>query len=203
MKGNKIKKLILPCLKAFFGIFLTFVLGVFPLAGFTRASDNSDFTVATTTENVAEGANTQTADISESVANVSVGEDTQTNTIGTTTANLSEQKASRTISVGSLPTDGESIVIGSCVVGFVTTPGMTADQTDCTSDTATIDTNTNLTDVDRTPAEIATIISNLTNVGDSVHGDLSSSLHSNSVIFTTAGTETSATNINFNDYTGG
>jgi|GEM_PF-4762594 len=202
MPGSKIKRLTLPYLKVFFSILLSASFCAFPFGYFAQA-ENSDFTVATSTANVTEGVNSQTLDISESVANVSIGEDTQTNTVGTTQANVSETKASMTVSVGALPANGESVVIGSCVVAFVTAPGVTTDEKNCTDNAATIDTNEDDLDVDRTPAEIATVISELTNVSDSVHGSLDSSLHSTAVIFTTAGTETSATEIAFTDYTSG
>lgn len=170
---------------------------------FSASAANTDFTVATTVENITRGADNQTLTVAEAVANVSVGADTQTNTVGTTRTNISEVKASRTLAVGTLPINTESITIGACVVTFTTTLGATSDQTDCSSNTAIIDTDLNAGNIPRSPAEIAYVLAHLIGVRDASHGSLSANLNGSSVTFSTTGAETSTSTIAFTDSTSG
>lgn len=118
-----------------------------------------------------------------------------------TVANVSEVKASRTLNVVSAPIDGESITIGSCVVGFATSTGP-AEDLNCDDDVATIRTATTSNQIIRTNEEIATDLQNITNATSTSHGALSVSVASSSAVtFTTSGTESSSSSIEFVDGT--
>ncbi len=116
-----------------------------------------------------------------------------------TTANVSavsEVKASRTLTVGALPAELEVITIGSCVVTFLTTTLLTVDETNCADSIATIDRDLGPTDTLRTPTEIADVLDSLISVSDLTHEALTVTADTmTTTVFTTAGTETSATDI--------
>ncbi len=125
------------------------------------------------------------------------------------TANVSEVKASRTLSVNSIPADGETITIGSCVVTFESGAGTgnnsaATDDTNCTGG-ATIHTYTATNPgVLRTTTQLANALDALTNVSDAVHGSVTvASDSATTTRFTTTATENSASNLTFADGTGG
>jgi len=108
---------------------------------------------------------------------------------------VTQVKATRTLTVNSAPSLG-STTIGTCVIGYALTGS--GSETDCSDNVATID-----TDIFFDASGVAGSMRTLTSVTDSAHGALTVSGGGTSVIFTTTGTETSATAINFSDSTGG
>ena len=75
---------------------------------------------------------------------------------------------------------------------------VSADQLSCSGNTANISTSTHAT-----ASAVATALRSLTNVSDAAHGAFAITGSGSTAIFTTAGTETSATNLSFTDGTGG
>ncbi len=140
---------------------------------------------------------------SETVANVAAGTDDQTDVTTATTANVSEVKASRTLTVGALPGNNETITIGTCVVTYASSTGATNDELNCTDNAAAIDRDTGAGNTARSATDIAGIMRTLTNVSDTGHGALTITGSGAEAIFTTTGTETSATAITFTDGTTG
>ncbi len=130
---------------------------------------------------------------SETVANVSTT-DTQTAVTATTVANAAQVKASRTLTVVTEPADGETITIGTCVVTFQT--GSSGLETNCNDNTARIKRN------GTSAATIASNLRSITNLADAAHGALAVSGSGTNAVFTTSGTETSATDINYVNSTG-
>jgi len=163
----------------------------------------STFSTTLVIPNSAAGTDNQTAATSTTQANVEVGTDNQTAATSTTQANVAEVKASRTLTVNATPADGETITIGSCVVTFVASSSVTDDETDCTDDAAQIDIDLGAGDVARVATETAAILRSLTNVDDPNHNSLAISGADDEAIFTTSGTETSATAVAFTDNTTG
>jgi len=114
----------------------------------------------------------------------------------TTTNAISEVKATRTITVDSLPDEGVTLTIGTCIITFTDIPGLTDDEIDCGDDVAEIDRTKTGGDVDRSAAEIAEALRDLVNVSDALHGGLTVGGGGATASFTTTGAETSATSIN-------
>jgi len=141
---------------------------------------------------------------SDSTANVTAGTDDQTAATAATQANVEEVKATRTLTVGTLPVDTETITIGTCTVTFATTTaGSPAEDANCTGGATILTTTGTAEDIARTAAEIATALRTLTNVSDTGHGALTVSGTGADAIFTTTGTEASATAVTFTDGTTG
>lgn len=111
-----------------------------------------------------------------------------------TVANVADTKASRTLTVSAVPANGETITIGTCVVTFDNGTG----ETNCSDNIASIKRNGG-----ETTATIAANLRLITNLSDAAHGALSVSGSGTSAIFTTAGSETSNSNITFTNATGG
>ena len=153
--------------------------------------------------NVASAAALSTFSTTLVIPNSAAGTDNQTAATSTTQANVAEVKASRTLTVNATPADGETITIGSCVVTFVASSSVTDDETDCTDDAAQIDIDLGAGDVARVATETAAILRSLTNVDDPNHNSLAISGADDEAIFTTSGTETSATAVAFTDNTTG
>lgn len=139
--------------------------------------------------------------VSETVANVVAGTNDQTDVTTATTANVSQVKASRTLTVGAAPVNGETITIGTCVITFATSAGVTSDELNCTDNAATIDLDTGAGNTLRLATDIASILRTLTNVSDTGHGALTVTGSATTATFTTTGTETSATAVTFTDGT--
>ena len=135
----------------------------------------------------------------QTIANDSAGAATQTLATTTTTANTAETKAQRIINVVSMPTASSTLAVGSCSITFATTTSGTGtpEDTDCTGGAVIRTTTGTSGDISRTPAQLATALSGLTNATSSGHGSLSVAIGTTTskVTFTTASTETSATNI--------
>lgn len=140
---------------------------------------------------------------SETVANVVAGTDDQTDVTTATTANVAEVKASRTLTVGALPGNNETITIGTCVVTYASSTGATNDELNCTDNAAAIDRDTGAGNTARSATDIAGIMRTLTSVSDTGHGALTVTGSGATAIFTTTGTEASATVITFTDGTSG
>lgn len=140
---------------------------------------------------------------SETVANVTAGTDDQTGATTATQANVEEVKATRTLTVGALPGNNETITIGTCVVTYASSTGATNDELNCNDNAAAIDRDTGAENTPRTASDIVGIMRTLINVSDTGHGALTVSGSGSDVIFTTTGTETSATAITFTDGTAG
>jgi hypothetical protein len=141
---------------------------------------------------------------SESTANVAAGTDDQAAATAATVANVEEVKATRTLTVGTLPVDAETIVIGTCTVTFATTTaGSPAEDANCTGGATILTTTGTADDIARTAGEIAAALRTLTNVSDTGHGALTVTGSGSDAIFTTTGTEASATAITFTDGTTG
>lgn len=122
---------------------------------------------------------------------------TPTLTTGETAANVvgvTEVKATRTITVASLPADGVTLTIGTCVVTF-SDAGDDTDEIDCDNNVAGISrkTATGGADTSRSASQIAAVIRSLTNVSDTGHGALTVAGSSATASFTTTGTEAAAT----------
>jgi len=141
---------------------------------------------------------------SESTANVVAGTNDQDAATAATVANVAEVKATRTLTVGTLPVTTETIVVGTCTVTFATTTaGSPAEDANCTGGATILTTTGTASDIARTVAEIAAALRTLTNVSDTGHGALTVTGSGSDAIFTTTGTEASATAITFTDGTTG
>lgn len=111
-----------------------------------------------------------------------------------------EVKASKTLQVNSLPANGATVTIGSCVITFVTVSWETLDDLDCSDNIAAIDRNTGTGNNSRLATTIGWRLRALTNVTDSLHGWLMEYWWSWSfVVFNTSGVEISVSDINFVD----
>lgn len=110
-----------------------------------------------------------------------------------TIANAAQTKASRTLTIASIPANGETITIGTCVVTFDNGTG----ETNCNDNVASVKRNGG-----ETTSTIATNLRLITNLNDAAHGGLSVSGSGTNVTFTTSGNETSATNITYTNGTG-
>lgn len=146
---------------------------------------------------VAAFAATPTFTATESVANGSAGTNNQTAVTAPTQANVAQVKAARTLTVNSLPVASTTSAIGSCTVTYSTT---VADSLSCAGNAAIINVTTH-----NTATTLASTLAALTSVTDAVnsHGALTPSTAGVTATFTTAGTETSASLINFTDGTSG
>jgi hypothetical protein len=101
--------------------------------------------------------------------------ETIVNSIGT--------KASQTLTVDTVPSDNETITIGTCVVTFTTVSGSTSDELNCNDNVAQIDKNTGSGNDSRTNEDIANVLSTLTNVSDATLGTLVATNSANTVKF--------------------
>jgi len=132
---------------------------------------------------------TSTFTTSETTTNLALGSDDQTAATTTSVANVSEVKASTTLAIGSLPGNATTITVGACVVTFTATAGSTADSTNCTGGTATIDRDVGAGDTPRTATEIAVALQGLTYVKNPVA--------SSSTNIIVSASSTSATSVGF------
>lgn len=181
MKG----KIIYNIIDKYSGTFLTFL--IFSFLVFPAISFAADPSIAS----------------NETVANAAAGTDDQTNVTATTTANVVEVKASSTLTIGALPGNTETITIGTCVVTFASSTGLTYDELNCTDNVAAVDRDTGTGNTARIATDIAGVLRTLTNLSDTGHGTLAITGSGANAVFTTSGTEASSTTISFTDGTAG
>ncbi|MEK7185319.1 MAG: hypothetical protein AAB726_01725 [Patescibacteria group bacterium] len=105
---------------------------------------------------------------------------------------VTEIKATRTLSVTGLPLAGETVVFGTCTITFQDGGEDIFDETDCSNNTAIIN-RADSVGVVRSIADFSAAVRTITNVSDTGHGALTVSGATTNVIFTTTGTEASAT----------
>ena len=106
------------------------------------------------------------------------------------TANASEARASISVTVAQVPSNGDSIVLGGCLIQFKT--GATTDY-DCSNNTAQISVDSANT------STIAALLRGLSGINDPSNGVLSVSGSGNTAIFTRSTSQVGTTTVQFID----